>query len=376
MYCRLIEERYQVVVTILLVLLATLGALYLLLRSTSREAILIDLIGQPITPVDSTDMDSSYTASGLWLTGDVMLSRQVAEYMVKEGAVYPWKRLSGVMPNGDFLLINFEACLSDGKQFNAGSSMRFPVATSAALVLGSVRVSHVSLANNHALDCGQNDLEVSRQWFKEAGIDPIGHPTALSTSTSLSVVAVGGIRVAIVAIHTLFGTPELKVLKSVLTEASTRSDFQLVYVHWGDEYLDKANESQSQLAQTLAQAGADLIIGHHPHVVQDIEQVGSTTIVYSLGNFIFDQYFSTAVQEGLVVRLSFTPSAHLTLHPVTSRDSRVQPRFMTATETALFLSQLAERSDQRLHNGISQGLLPLTLSSPLATSGKPATITP
>jgi poly-gamma-glutamate capsule biosynthesis protein CapA/YwtB (metallophosphatase superfamily) len=334
----------------------------------------------PTSLVTATSTLSSTTpplpVRGLWITGDVMLSRQVGTYMGREGDDYPWRRLPDQdFPGTDYLLINFESCLSKVAAFSPAASMRFPVPAHATTALNHVGITHASLANNHALDCGPKDLEVTRIAMEQAEIVPVGHPTQLGTSTSVTIIELGKHRIAVIALHTLFVSPTESVLRSVIEYASGQSDYQLLYVHWGDEYLLSAGRAQQNLAKTVADLGVDLVIGHHPHVVQDIGLVGSTTVVYSLGNFIFDQYFSGPVQEGLVVRLDGgATKPMLTLHPVTSRDSRTQPRFMTEAEAAEWLANLAARSDERLQSDIAAGRL--SINQVLATSTKPAIITP
>lgn len=83
------------------------------------------------------------------------------------------------------------------------------------------------------------------------------------------------------------------------------NEVRIISIHWGDEYYTKENEKQRILAAKLSEAGFDLILGHHPHVVQPVEKIGDTTVIYSHGNFIFDQNFSGLTQKGLICRFNF-----------------------------------------------------------------------
>ena len=104
--------------------------------------------------------------------------------------------------------------------------------------------------------------------------------------------------------------------------------------------------------------GADAIIGHHPHVVQDIQVYQGVPVFYSLGNFVFDQYFSSAVQEGLLLKLTLTEAgANYELIPTTSIGSRSRPQLMSPYEREHFLTGLATRSAPKLRTQIHSGYL-------------------
>lgn len=79
----------------------------------------------------------------------------------------------------------------------------------------------------------------------------------------------------------------------------------IVGVHWGEEYKSKANSNQKLIAEKLSEAGADYIVGHHPHWIQNIETMGNSKVYYSLGNFVFDQMWSEKTKKGMSVNLIF-----------------------------------------------------------------------
>ncbi|MBY0310015.1 CapA family protein [Patescibacteria group bacterium] len=324
--------------------------------------------GADIKPI-TTELPVTATSS-LWMVGDVMLSRQVGERMAIRGADFPWKAVRDTFI-GSYVLINFESCFSKNTIFNYEESFRFPVQPTVADALADNGITHVSLANNHALDCGPQDLSFTRAVFTETGIDSFGHPVELGSS-SVSYLMLGKTRVALIGLHTLFAEPSTTELSETIEAAKSVSDIQMVFVHWGEEYIEEASPRQRQLANTLAALGVDIIVGHHPHVVQPVERIGDTLVLYSLGNFIFDQYFSAAVQTGLAVRFDIKPSLALTLQPVTSIGSQNQPRLTTSTSTISLLGALAKRSDPALEAEIRSGTIDLSF---LATSTKSAIIT-
>ncbi len=97
-------------------------------------------------------------------------------------------------------------------------------------------------------------------------------------------------------------TPELL---SLIKEASSKVDVLMVAPHWGIEYKDKANAVQKDYAKKIVENGADLIVGSHPHWVQDSEYISGKPVYYSLGNFVFDQPWSQQTKKGLAVKFFF-----------------------------------------------------------------------
>jgi poly-gamma-glutamate synthesis protein (capsule biosynthesis protein) len=125
-------------------------------------------------------------------------------------------------------------------------------------------------------------------------------------------------------------------------------------MHWGIEYKIVNSPAQQQLAHLIIDNGADLIIGHHPHVVQNIEEYKGKLIFYSLGNFIFDQYFKEEVQQGLAVGWEIYPQKYVfNLFPLQSKLS--QPDLMSDQEKMEFLAQLAKNSSLSLEAQIKSG---------------------
>ncbi|MCS7092635.1 MAG: CapA family protein, partial [Patescibacteria group bacterium] len=93
--------------------------------------------------------------------------------------------------------------------------------------------------------------------------------------------------------------------KELISEANIKVDVLIVSMHWGVEYQDYANSGQRDLAKEIVDLGADVIIGHHPHVVQDYEEIAGVPVFYSLGNFVFDQMWSEKTKKGKLVKIVF-----------------------------------------------------------------------
>ena len=314
----------------------------------------------------------TYATTSVWFIGDIMLSREVAVYAQREGYDYPWRLLGNVF-DGSWVVANFEACVSTTTTYSNDQTMRFPVRTNMIKPLRDAGITHVSLANNHALDCGRTAYKSSRHYLEQSGLIAFGHSINVDTA-SIGYFKIGQTRVAVIGIHTLFVTPDPVALAATFKEAALHSDLQVAFVHWGEEYVDRAVPAQRALAGALVALGADVVIGHHPHVVEDIEMIDGVPVIYSLGNFIFDQYFSRAVQEGLGIRLLLTPQPHLELVPFTSLNNRTQTRRMGEVQKSEFLEKLASRSAPGLAEDIRNGVI--YFDPQLATSSETAIIAP
>lgn len=305
-------------------------------------------------PDQETEEVRVVSTTTIAFVGDIMLARFVDTLARREGHQYPF---SGVAPllNETYVVGNFEGCVSEIRDATPGT-MRFPVHPVFVPVLVENGFTHLSLANNHAFDCGAAALEETRALFEGQGIAAFGHPTAIATSSVTEITTKNGTTISLIGLHTLYRPVTTSDLEQSFALAST-SDVQIVFVHWGNEYELTHSEAQEQLAQRLVAFGADLIIGHHPHVVQDVDIIDGVPVFYSLGNFIFDQYFSLPVQQGLLAVVTVEPTRSIRLVPVTSVGRRSSPRPMDDQERNDFLVALAARSHPALQAMIVEGSL-------------------
>ena len=135
----------------------------------------------------------------------------------------------------------------------------------------------------------------------------------------------------------------LKAIQPLIDRAVAEARHLIVNIHWGAEYQELSNDHQRDLARELIDAGADAIIGHHPHVVEEIEVYKDKPIFYSLGNFVFDQYFSIPTQQGLAVGVVLGADAtSVYVFPIESENSQV--RLMPPSKAEQFMRRLIDRS--------------------------------
>ncbi len=314
--------------------------------------------------IESEDVAPTST---LLIGGDMMLARQVERYIRQEGYGYPFSGLTETFKAHNAVLVNFEATVPQKHVPTPSMGFSFSVAEDIVGVLASYGVTHVGLANNHAFDFGVEAYENARSVLRRSDVIPFGHPERVA-SDDVSIIEVGSFEIAIIPVHAVFREPDDAELEAAFAAAST-SDYQVAYVHWGNEYELYHSSAQERMARTMIEYGADVIVGHHPHVVQDIAKYGDALVFYSLGNLIFDQYWNQDVREGLMLALSEKEGGlYVTLVPTRSEKKSVS-ELLVSDARRTFLANLSMRSDERLRDYIVEGHVPLDLPS-LALDGQ------
>ncbi len=253
----------------------------------------------------------------LRFVGDIMLDRGV-EWRIKQnppaGGGNDWKwpflSIAKELQETDFLFGNLESVISD-KGIKVGNIYSFRADPLAIEGLRFAGFDLLSVANNHSLDDGRAGFEDSLSRLNEAGIGYVGQKTSSEKEPSLA--QVQGLKIATLA-YTTQGSPawasvewmdleNLYRLREDIARAKILGDVVVVSFHWGDEYAKIPNDFQGMLGHEAIDAGADIVVGHHPHVVQPLEQYKQGWIAYSLGNFVFDQYFSEETMRGAILKV-------------------------------------------------------------------------
>ncbi|MDK9718593.1 MAG: CapA family protein [Trichlorobacter sp.] len=249
--------------------------------------------------------------------GDVMLGGRWEQQMAQDGYYHPFARISSELKKGDITLVNLEAPLTGrGKEFT-DKKYRFRVKPSAITALKKAGITTVTLANNHSMDYGAVGLYDTLQQLDKAGIGHVGAGENLAASRRSQVYDIRGTKVALLgysltlplefwASEKRAGTAPLmeKMVKEDIAAARKQASIVIVTVHWGEEGKTQLREYQPRLARMMIDAGADTVIGHHPHILQGVETYKRGIIFYSLGNFAF-AHKSRIADRTLLVRLRF-----------------------------------------------------------------------
>ena len=252
----------------------------------------------------------------LLFTGDIMLSRSVARAM-RESADprFPFLAIATTTRMADITFGNLEGPLS-ARGTNQGSIYSFRAEPNAVEGLLYAGFDAVSLANNHIWDWGAPALLDTHALLEEKGIVAIGAGRNETEANTPRYIEKKGIVFGFAAytdlypesLHAKGEEPGISAYSEeemihAVREMRARADVVIISLHWGDEYETASNESQRRRARMLIDEGADMIIGHHPHVVQETEAYHGGIIAYSLGNFVFDQAFSEETMRGAMLEV-------------------------------------------------------------------------
>ncbi len=250
--------------------------------------------------------------------GDLMLGAWLTPLLDRFGPTYPYADIAPLLAGTDLLIGNLEApFLADTTGVErAAKTYTFSVPPRHAAVLTAGGFGALTLANNHILDFGPAGLEATTALLDSLGLAHAGTGPDRTSAHRGVVVERGGRRIALLAYNHVFpedfwagldrpGTAHADDagLAREVAEAAGRADLVVVCFHWGAEGMETPKEYQRILARLAIDHGADLVIGHHPHVVQPLEWYRGRLIAYSLGNFIFASYSETAT--GALLRVRF-----------------------------------------------------------------------
>lgn len=249
--------------------------------------------------------------------GDIMVGRNVNTLMAGNFEA-PFKNVTGFLQSPDLTVGNLEGPLVATAKIPRPVPNSFDLTgdTRAAKTLAKVGFDVLSVANNHAFDAGASGLKTTIEAIRGAGIGAIGVNT--EGKQEVVVKEVRGLKIAFLAFADFLNIPGTGItyirinvaadrarVSSEIALARKSADVVVVFWHWGPEYAVQPSSGQRQMAQLSSDAGADLVIGSHPHVAQGMELKPapgrSSLVVYSLGNALFDQYFSQEVKQGLAL---------------------------------------------------------------------------
>jgi sugar phosphate isomerase/epimerase len=293
----------------------------------------------------------------LLLAGDVMLGRGVARdlegnWEAAFAEVRPWLAGGGapaapIAPPERvrvLALANLESPLTTAPQQKDGYDLRAPPEAVAAL--SAAGFDAVSLANNHALDAGEAGLRETVGTLREAGIVPwIERATVRAADGPDAQIQSGVPAWAGLALDDSTAPLDIQAAAAAVSAAAKRSSVVIVSVHWGGEYQATPSARQRAIATALAEAGADVIAGHGPHVLQQVEWVGEAVVAYSLGNFLFDQPYPSDCRWGAILRVRVQGARAISVDavPTIAEHGRVRPA--DPETTADILSRLGLEPD-------------------------------
>lgn len=245
------------------------------------------------------------TVSILFL-GDLMADRYIRQMIDKKGADYIFSGTRDLTGNQDLTVANLEGPITDSnsKSVNTVPGERnhliftFDPIVAPALTKNNIKL--VNIGNNHILNFGNDGLVATKKNLSEAGVEYFGGEDVIIKN-------INGMKIGFINYNQFESCRDALQCVSTVVEniknLKNQADLVVVYTHWGAEYKTEPAENIKNLGRRFIDSGADLVIGTHPHVVQPAEEYKSKKIYYSLGNFVFDQYFSPETKKGMAVEV-------------------------------------------------------------------------
>ena len=266
----------------------------------------------------STSKIDSTSSLNILFVGDVMLDRYIREKINEADSVEDFvdnflTNLSIENKKYDYVVANLEGPITENKSKTLNDDgtfakdLIFTFPTSSPEILKLLNIKVVSLANNHTDNFYYAGFQSTIKFLEKSNINYFGNPYNSEKDGLSKVVCESSICMGYVAYNQFTGenNPEIVVDEIKKLKEEKKVDFIVVFAHWGVEYALKANSIQKNYAHEWVDAGADLIIGAHPHVIEESEIYNGKYIYYSLGNYIFDQWFDKNVSKGLQVNFLF-----------------------------------------------------------------------
>jgi len=287
--------------------------------------------------------------------GDVMLAGKWATAIRTNGYDSPFRRIATELKSGDITIANLESPIARGGSEFTGKRFRFRAEPELAGALKGSGINLVTLANNHTMDFGGQALMETIQNLGNAGIVWIGAGANLAEARKMALYTIKGKKIAFLG-YSLTRPVEFfagrnrpgtapgfeKIFVEDIRRARQEANHVIVSFHWGAEGMSEIQPYQRTVAHRAIDAGADVIIGHHPHVLRGIERYKAGIVFYSLGNFTFASK-GTSADAGVMVRLHFSEGvreAELLPLDILHRRVGFQPQPVSGKQAARIIERL------------------------------------
>lgn len=288
-------------------------------QTTAQNAVSMNASGDSnqTAATDSQETDSSDTAISapvsltLSVVGDCTLGTDetfdydtsLNAYYENYGADYFLQNVRSIFSADDLTIANFEGTLTDSDE-QEDKTFAFKAPASYASILSGSSVEAVNTANNHSHDYGDQGFDDTLAALDDAGIVHFGYDET-------AVMDIKGIKVGMVGIYELYDhlDREQQLKDNIAKVQADGAQLIVVIFHWGNETETVPDSNQTTLGRMAIDLGADLVCGHHPHVLQGIETYKGKNIVYSLGNFCFGGNSSPSDMDTMIYQQTFTIDA-------------------------------------------------------------------
>ena len=252
--------------------------------------------------------------------GDMLFDRTIRQVMERVGEDFIFSCIADVLQDADLVVANLEGPITEhpskslGSEIGSPDNFTFTFATSTGELLSRHNIRLVNLGNNHILNFGWEGVRSTIENLRAANVAYFGDPLQKAVAYQ----EIRGIKFAFISYNEFAPggwRDNSEATQDQLRAARLEGFVPILYAHWGDEYLG-APERVKELARSFIDAGAEIVIGSHPHVVQEHAEYRGKHIYYSLGNFFFDQYKTEATRHGLLLKVTFNVSGVASLEKI------------------------------------------------------------
>lgn len=251
---------------------------------------------------------ANQSAVKLFAVGDIMLGDSpycfghgVGSKIMTHGPVYPFKRVNDFLRDGDLVFGNLEIVISQhDRKVDPFPSIEYRAMPEAVKGLVDCGFDLFNVATNHTMEHGQNALEETLNLLAENNMRSVGVDVLPKKINRFCFVEKKGVRFCFLGYNfrptqyfidqPSWPEPNLELIMNDLVVLKEQADYFIVSLHWGDEFITYPSPEQVETGHALIDAGANIILGHHPHIVQGVENYHGGVIAYSLGNFVFDMW--------------------------------------------------------------------------------------
>ncbi|MEW5783750.1 MAG: CapA family protein [Bacillota bacterium] len=314
-------------------------------------ALLLSIAERPVTARFEREPGAALVVT---MVGDMMFDRHVQTAVDRYGYESLFQYVKPLFLASDYNTGNFEqpVVLDDGYA-KAPHEINFKTDAAAVKILKEMNFTTMNLANNHMLDYGEAALRDTLAAFEQEGVAVVGAGVDLDEAMRVDYRTINGVKIATLGFTDIYPlnsmldqakddpaltgytaaagragvlTAKPYRIAPLIQRARHNADLVIVHMHWGHEYNSTITAQERDLARTMVDLGADIIIGHHPHVLKPVEIYNGSVIFYSLGNFIFDQGFSRTKMSAVAqYKLFDDGSARVEITPLSIREAHPRP---------------------------------------------------
>ncbi len=305
------------ILVLVILSLALLGGWFLVSRFGNATIPEPRNVQPQISLFNEVTENSTSQATKILFGGDLMFDRHIRQRMAEHGVDFVLQPLASTLAEYDLVVANLEGPVTTNPSRSVNSvvgstnNFIFTFDPAVAPMMRKFNLTVLNLGNNHILNFGEDGVTQTKDILEANQLLYFGDTqTEASSQERVLLQEVNGMTLGFVN-YNQFVTGGYEHALADLAWAEERADLTVVYPHWGLEYEVLATGVIVDQAHQFIDQGADLVIGGHPHVVQQQEEYQGKKIYYSLGNFVFDQYFSPETQQGMLVSVEIMPDLSL-----------------------------------------------------------------